>query len=394
MKIAIFTETYLPFTTGVVTHISLLKKWLEETGHQVMIVTLDPAVYKNELIDGVLHCPAFPLKKIYGFGIANPLNRKRLAVIKDFNPDIIHLHTEFTMGLFALLTARQLKKPTVYTLHTLYDDYVYYLFPKLLKKLDTVAKPIARAYIKNVANRATQIIGPSPKVVEYLRWCGVKKHINIIPNTVDLTEFSPHNVKAKTVTLVKKQLEIKPNDITACFVGRLGQEKSLDTLIKYFHQSVKHLPNFKLFIIGDGPEKSNLQQLINKLGAQKQIFLLGTIIHHHLPVYYQAFDLYLTASLSEMHSMVLLEALASGLYCFLRFDPFSKGQINSGVSGDFFHDQKQLATALTHYYHLTPAKRQKIRQQVITDAKRFHHHQFIDSVIKVYLHALRQTKSS
>ena len=256
MRIAIFAEYYHPFISGVVTHIDTLRQGLLAEGHEVLIVTLDPAARRHFIKDNVLHCPAIPLKKVYGYGVSSPVNRLRLKLIQKFDPDIIHLHTEFTMGLFALHCAKKLHKPAVYTLHTLYDDYLFYVFPH---KTEKMAKPFAHAYIRKVASQATEIIGPSVKVAEYLRKCDVQRHINIVPNTVDVSDFIPENVDPQGIAEVKKELGIQDGDTCLCFVGRLGKEKSLDVLIDYFAKCFGAEGHFKLFIIGDGPEKKDLQ---------------------------------------------------------------------------------------------------------------------------------------
>lgn len=307
MRIAIFTETYFPFISGVVTHIKTLKEGLEAEGHKVLIVTLDPKARVHYVRNGVLYCPAVPLKKIYGYGVANPVNLRRLKILKEFNPDIIHLHTEFSMGMFALFAAKKLKKPVVYTLHTMYDDYIYYLFPEKMNKMAGMAKPAAHAYIRKVASKATQIIGPSVKVVDYLKRCGVEKYINIVPNTVDLSDFMPSNISKDSTDAAKKDLGINPGDVSLCFVGRLGKEKSIDVLIDYFTKGFKGQKEFRLFVIGDGPEKEALNAQIQELGMQDQIKLTGRIDHNILPGYYNACDLFSTASLTEMNSISLLE---------------------------------------------------------------------------------------
>lgn len=112
MKVAIFTETYFPFISGVVTHIKTLKESLEHAGHEVLIVTTSPKAVCHYVKDGVLYCPAIPLKRIYGYGLSNPVNIQRLRIIQDFDPDIIHIHTEFSMGIFAQFAARKLKSPS------------------------------------------------------------------------------------------------------------------------------------------------------------------------------------------------------------------------------------------------------------------------------------------
>ncbi|MFQ9681010.1 MAG: glycosyltransferase [Ruthenibacterium lactatiformans] len=196
MKVAIFTETYFPFISGVVTHIKTLKESLEHAGHEVLIVTTSPKAVCHYVKDGVLYCPAIPLKRIYGYGLSNPVNIQRLRIIQDFDPDIIHIHTEFSMGIFAQFAARKLKKPIVYTLHTMYDDYMFYVAPE---RFQNMVKPAAHVYFRKVANKATEIIGPSLKVVEFLRRCGVERHINIIPIQWIFPTLCPKTSRATTL---------------------------------------------------------------------------------------------------------------------------------------------------------------------------------------------------
>ncbi len=216
MRVAIFTEYYFPFISGVVTHIQTLRQGLEAEGHEVLIVALDPAARRHYIKDNVLHCPAISLKKVYGYGISNPASHLRLRLVEKFDPDIIHLHTEFTMGLFALHCAKKLHKPAVYTLHTMYDDYLFYVFPK---RTERVATPFAHAYFRRVAAQATEVIGPSVKVAEYLRKCGVQRHINIVPNSVDISAFMPENVPEADVAAVRKKLGIAGHIKTVSKMG-------------------------------------------------------------------------------------------------------------------------------------------------------------------------------
>ncbi|MDL2324774.1 glycosyltransferase [Ruminococcaceae bacterium OttesenSCG-928-A16] len=388
MRVAIFAETYFPYISGVVTHIQTLKKGLEAEGHEVLIVTLNPKTHKHYIKDGVLYCPALPLKKIYGYGVANPVNLRRLQILEKFNPDIIHLHTEFSMGIFALFAAKRLKKPVVYTLHTMYDDYVFYLFPN--KKMSEMAKPAAHAYIRKVANGATEIIGPSHKVAEYLQRCGVAKKTNIIPNTVDVSAFLPENVQEKDIEAVKNKLGITPQDVCLCFVGRLGKEKSIDVLIDHFTKGYKGKQNFKLFIIGDGPEKESLQAQIEQLGMEEQVHLLGRIEHNVLPPYYRAFDLFSTASLSEMNSISLLEATASGLYAVNRLDINNLDQIKVGQNGNVFTTPAEFAEIVDEYAALTPVEKKHRKTQVTAYAKRYGSKEFTHEVLKVYNKAIEE----
>lgn len=387
MRVAIFTETYFPFISGVVTHIKTLKESLEREGHEVLIVTTSPKAVCHYVKDGVLYCPAIPLKRIYGYGVSNPVNIQRLRIIKDFNPDLIHIHTEFSMGIFGLFAARKLKKPIVYTLHTMYDDYMFYVAPE---RFENMVKPAAHLYFRKVANHAAEIIGPSLKVVEFLRRCGVERHINIIPNTVDLSDFKPENVKKEDIAQVKKTLGIQDGDTAICFVGRLGKEKSIDVLIDYFAEHFKDELSYKLFIIGDGPEMNNLKQQISSLGAGKQIKLLGRVEHSALPPYYHACDLFATASLSEMNSISMLEAMASGLYVVQRLDIYNQNQISQGENGCTFTTSKQMADLLREEAALSSEERANRRTRVMAFTDRYGEKEFIKAVLNVYARALAQ----
>ena len=107
MRIALFTETYLPYINGVVTHVKLLREGLEKLGHTVLVVTSDPNTHHHYIEDGVLHCPAVKLKKIYGYGLASPYSHTRTKLLEEFHPDIIHIHTEFSMGISGIHIARK-----------------------------------------------------------------------------------------------------------------------------------------------------------------------------------------------------------------------------------------------------------------------------------------------
>ncbi len=391
MRIAIFTETYFPYISGVVTHIETLRQGLEAQGHTVLIVTLDPRSRRHYVKDNVLYCPAIPLKKIYGAGVSSPVNLYRMRILQGFKPDIIHLHTEFSMGLFALLAADWMRKPVVYTLHTMYDDYVFYLFPqKAPDRMKTMAKPLAHSYIRRVSGKATEIIGPSNKVADYLRRCGVNRQVNIVPNTVDLTQFLPENAKEDETEAFRQKLGIQPGDVAIAFIGRIGKEKSIDVLIDYFRQGFQGDKRFHLFIAGDGPDRTLLQAEIDKGGMGDQVQLVGRIEHDQVPHFYRACDLFATASLTEMNSISMLEAMASGLYVLQRLDVLNRDQIVPGKNGDFFTTAEEFKTLVEEYAALDAAGRAERHKMVSDYARRYGPEEFTEEICKVYRRALQR----
>lgn len=233
MRVALFTETYLPAVNGVVTHVKTLKEGLELLGHKAIIVTADSGVKKTQASNDIMYCPAVKLEKIYGYDVASPISADRLKMIKDFNPDIIHIHNEFGIGLSGVLIARSLKIPLVYTMHTMYDDYVYYITAnnKPAQKLLTSA---SHKYAKILATAASAITGPSKKVEEYFHRCHVDKPVTVIPNSVETDVFNRHTVDKEKVQAVRKKYDFSDNDLVFCFCGRMGQEKNIEVLLDFW----------------------------------------------------------------------------------------------------------------------------------------------------------------
>ena len=334
MRIAIFTETYLPQINGVVTHIKILKEGLEALGHTVLIVTADSKAHTHYLKDNVLHCPAHNLKRIYNLDLASPVSRTRLKYLREFRPDIIHVHNEFSIGLSGMAIAKILKVPLVYTLHTMYDDYIYYIAPKPLIPL---TKKLSHRYFRMFPQNAAVVTGPSKKCQEY--------------------------------TYEIEQYHIPQDATVACFVGRLGREKSVDVLLRFWAQEMKPQDNMRLLIIGDGPEKEPLEQLAQQLGITDTVIFTGKVLHPDLPPYIHTCDIYVTASLSDTNSISMLEGMAGGLPVLQLYDELNADQVTDGVNGYMFRDAAEMGQRLRQIRDMEPEELQKLKTSVIQSVK-------------------------
>ena len=140
MRVGIFTDTYTPFINGVTTSVLMLKKGLERQGHTVYIVTVSPDTlkYKYEENGKVIRIPGVPTW-IYDYRLTGIYPLRAIKRIKKWKLDVIHSQTEFGIGTFARIIAKQLNIPLVHTYHTMYEDYVHYvtkgLFDKSSKKI-------------------------------------------------------------------------------------------------------------------------------------------------------------------------------------------------------------------------------------------------------------------
>ncbi len=381
MKIAIFAETYLPYLNGVVTHICVLKNGLEKLGNEVLIVTADPHARHHFVENGILHCPAKTSKKIYGYGLASPLSQKRLQMILDFNPDIIHIQTEFGIGLSGIMIAKVLKIPLIYTLHTMYDDYIYYIAPH---KLVSIVKKLSHAYARLIAGSVNAITGPSAKIAEYFTANGVKKHVNIIPNTIEIEKFDPSLTSDEQRAVLRKQHNIPGDKMIAVFVGRLGKEKGLDVLMQYWAETITADDGIHLMIVGGGPDADELKAMAADLNIDSMITFTGPVIHDEIASYYAISDVFITASLSEVYSISMLEAMASGLPVLQRFDELNSSQILPGVNGFFYNNPQEMSVVLHMLKRNTPEDFTRLKEAVINSVKNSGAESLASNLLEIY----------
>ena len=344
MKIALFTETYLPHINGVVTHVHSLRQGLEQLGHEVLVVCADHHYQTHQIKDGVLYCPGYLSKKFYGFTLSKPYSKEREKWVAGFQPDLIHIHTEFGIGIFGKHMAKVLQVPLVYTLHTMYDDYLYYIAPKPLLGL---VKPVSHRYFASFAKAAAAITGPSQKCQEYVIRIGADKTVAVIPNPVELDLFDPEKVSNQQKQQVLNALGLSKDWLIAAFVGRLGKEKSVDVLLDYWAKSVRPEDKIHLLIIGEGPERPALEQRCRQLGITDLVTFTGKIPHEELPPYYGICKFYVTASLSDTNSISMLEAMAFGLPVLQRLDHLNEDQVQEGKNGFVFNSQAEFQQKLS-----------------------------------------------
>ncbi|MDZ7832631.1 MAG: glycosyltransferase [Desulfobacterales bacterium] len=307
LRIAMFTNNYLPFIGGVPISIERLRKGLLESGDQVRVVA--PS-YRDQAEDEE---HVFRLPSVLGMGkkaefrIANIFVPRIFKQVKDFGPDIIHLHHPFWVGSLGLFIARRLKVPAVYTYHTRLEEYAHFVpLPGVLFR-----NLISHALVKRFANKCDSIIVPTYSTEEYLRIIGVKRPIFVQPTGIDYQRMQ--EVSDEAVSRLKKSLDIGEEKIFIS-VSRLSNEKNIDFMIDAIDTLRSRTDqSFRLLLIGDGHQRERLQQRIEDLGLEKHFILVGAVPPEEMAVHYHLGDAFLFASKSETQGMVILEAMAAGL---------------------------------------------------------------------------------
>ena len=381
MRIALFTETYLPHINGVVTHVKILRDGLVQLGHEVLVVTADAGARHHYVEDGILHCPAHTSRRFYNYSLSLPISNSRLRLVREFAPDIIHIHNEFGIGMSGLLCAKILRVPLVYTLHTMYDDYIYYIAPKPFVK---AATDVSHHYFKFIAKHSNALTGPSQKCQEYFRLTGLKKDVNVIPNAVEVDQFSPQEVPEEKKQELREKCGIREGSMVACFVGRLGREKSVDVLLEYWKAAVAPEDNIHLVVIGDGPVRPELEQQAQELGIGGMVTFTGKVEHEDLPPYYALCDVYVTASLSDTNSISMLEGMCSGLPVLQRTDPLNADQVRDGKNGFNFNSPEEMIQKLRQIQSMDVEALQGFKESVIASIRENGARELAERTLAVY----------
>jgi glycosyltransferase involved in cell wall biosynthesis len=308
LRVTMFTNNYLPFIGGVPLSIERLRKGLGKLGDQVQVVA---PVYQDqpENEQQVLRVPSLLSVGAHSeFRMANIFLARIRRGVRDFRPDVIHLHHPFWLGSLGLFMARVLKVPAVYTYHTRLEHYAHFVpLPGLLFR-----NLISHALIKHFASRCDGVIVPTYSTEEYLRMIGVKTPTYVQPTGIEYDRF--RQVSDSEIDALRQRLELSENTRVLVSVARLSNEKNIDFMIDALTELRQQSDTpFRFLMIGDGHQRERLQARITELGMDDVITLAGPVPPDEMAVWYRLGDAFLFASKSETQGMVILEAMAAGL---------------------------------------------------------------------------------
>lgn len=306
LKIAMFTNNYLPFIGGVPISIDRLAKSLRKRGHEVIIFAPD---YPDLEYEENIYIKRFKLLKYldtgnYKFPIINIFSRAIENEFNCYNFDIVHVHHPFWMGTKGLKLSKKNNLPVVLTYHTRLELYSHLLpFLKLVFK-----NIISHKLIKRFAQKCNGIISPTYSAKDYLNNINVSRQKYVIPTGVDFDSYV--NIDKKEISSIRNDFLMK-EEFLLCSVSRLSKEKNIFFLLRAIKYIKKNTSiSFKCIIIGDGPDKDEIKAYIKNEALEDTILLTGLISPTEVSKYYLASDLFVFSSLSETQGIVILEAMA------------------------------------------------------------------------------------
>lgn len=360
MRIGMMADMYKPHISGVTNYVSLNKKYLEMYGHEVFVFTFrgkEQNYIDNE--SNVIRSVGIPL---LDFGIS--INLRYSKETRDLlqTMDIAHVQHPFISGPLTVNFCRRRGIPIVFTNHTRYDLYAQAYLPGITS---TISETALETYMPAFCRSVDKVIAPSAGMRDVMQRYGVDADIVVIPNGVDIKPFSEH-----TVGRDRSPWGFCPDDILLIYVGRIGPEKNLPFLLRAFGGVVKVYDNIGLLLVGEGPERGNLEALVRHMGLEERVRFTGLIPYEELPGYLAMADAFTSASISEVHPLSVIEAMASGLPVLGINSPGVADTILDGRTG-YLADQEDLAGFTAKMVRLVTdhPKRQAMGMQARADAE-------------------------
>jgi glycosyltransferase involved in cell wall biosynthesis len=364
MKIAHFLGTMRPEHDGVTRVVYRLRELFDRDFAEHLFISPIGSQIPQDDIRTVPSIP-FPLSTQYRLATVNQDSVQR--VLGKDKPDIIHIHSPDPLGWAAMRYARHAGIPMVATYHTHFPSYAKYYHLEFLA-------PVGWQILRSLYSPSQVLIVPSQSTLEELHEHGIKNLIHI-PHGVDTASFSPAN---RSEAWRSSILGDDPNRVIVSFVSRLVWEKNPMVLVNAW----KHLNNkgrAKLVIVGDGPAKAKLEQLL------PEAHFTGKLSGAPLFEAYASSDIFVFPSVTETFGNVTVEAMASGLPAICAIAGGARDIVIPGKNGLLFDADKpiELAQAIDELV-IKPNLRLQMSIAALESVKRFRWDITVSAYERVY----------
>ncbi len=370
LRILFVTNNYTPYSGGVVSSINAAIQELQQRGYKVFIITLDFLGKHCQDPYYVFRIPC-PIKFTYKknpMAIPFRVEHYIVTIIKKINPNIIHVHHPFLLGRVALRVAQKFSIPIVFTHHTMYDRYLYYIpLPQCITRW------LVNSMVRNFCNAVDGVIVPSTAIKKILENRAVTKPIETIPSAL-LTVF------------VSKELFIKKHQVSKPFqllmVSRFRKEKNIPLILDVFK---KLKGDFSLTLAGYGQEDEHLQTYAYntlQLPSDKVIFVRRPRKETLRDLYVDS-DLFLFSSTTDTQGLVLAEAMASSTPVVAVDGPGQRDIIHQGINGFIVANKNEMKQKIEEI-----ASNQKLHETLqmgaFKTAQRYKADQLIEKLLMFY----------
>ena len=313
MKIAMFTDYFYPELGGIQDSVATISRTLGRRGHQVDIHAPRYATRDYRRVGSTLRERGLganvSVRRRTSLPFPSSTRQSRAALVSPIawaelagreKPDLIHVHSFFGIGLEALLSGSFLGIPVIGTNHTTIAGFG----PHIPVSVDWAA-----AYVMWFYNRCDYVTAPSRSVFDELGATKLCRPHRVVSNPIDIELFTP--VHGDERAALRARFGLRSPTIT--YAGRLGPEKNIEVLLRAVALLRDSGVAAELAIAGHGSHEAVLRAMAAGLGLEGQVRFFGTLPQEELARLLRISDIFAIMSTSETQSMVLLQAMASGV---------------------------------------------------------------------------------
>ncbi len=334
MRIGMMADMYKTHVSGVTNSIALTKGCLEKAGHEVYIFTFGDEEYVHDEKNVIL-TTGVPVVDT-GFYLNLRYNKQARRLL--YSMDITHVHHPFLSGSLAMRYCVPRNIPIVFTNHSRYDLMTQAYIPILP---DTIGEAALKAYLSPFYKACDLVIVPSPSMRQVLvERFGLDSPVEVIPNGLDLTPY-----RGGIHAIDRAKLGFSDKHVVCTYVGRLSPEKNLSLLLRAFYGVAMTYADVRLLLVGDGPERGNLEAQVKLMNVSSKVTFAGMVEHNEIPSYLAACDIFVTPSSAETFGLSTVEAMAAGLPTLGIDAPGTVDVIEDGVTGLISPDDLAVFTA-------------------------------------------------
>ena len=321
MKIAFFTETFLPKVDGIVTRLTKTIEFLTKNGDEVIVFCPEgcPESYKGATIVGVAAMP-LPLYPELKLGLPGPAVSDKL---EEFKPDLVHVVNPAVLGLGGIWLAKTNNIPLIASYHTHLPKYLEHYGMGMLE-------PLLWELLKAAHNQALLNLCTSTAMVNELEDKGIQRTA-LWQRGVDTENFRPELRSEK----MRKKLfgKYQNTDSLLIYVGRLSAEKQIERI----KPVLDNIPGACLALVGDGPYRGQLEKIFENTKTN----FIGYLSGEELASAYASGDIFLFPSSTETLGLVLLEAMAAGCPVIGANKGGIPDIINNGINGCLYNPDEK-----------------------------------------------------
>ena len=386
MKLAVFTNTYLPHVGGVANSVGTLVEGMRARGHRCLVVAPDFPEQPETETD-VLRIPSIRNFNGTDFSYRLPSGNRIGEAIKAFQPDIIHSHHPFLLGDAAMRMANQWNVPLVFTHHTRYEDYVHYVLEDS-DYLERLAIELATEY----ANLCDRVIAPSGSISSLIRKRGVKTPIKAIPTGIDTGRFT-HGSTGEA----RESLGIPREAFVIGHVGRLAEEKNLTFLVDAACRFLKEHDEAAFLLVGSGDLEKTITEKVAQAGLSERVHRAGKLKGEDLVNAYRAMDVFIFSSKSETQGMVLAEAMATGVPVVALDASGVRDIVEDGSNGRLLTEDAEpsaFAAAIGEVWTMREKGTEALQKALSETAHAFSSKVCLDAVEGLYTELLRELEGN